>query len=446
MIVTKKALSRRTVLRGAGVALALPLLDAMVPALSAISKTAAKPTLRLGFVYVPNGVHLKTWIPQTVGRNIDLPATLKPLEGVRDHLVVVSGLANVSADIGEKGGGPHTRAHAVWLCGVPPKLTEGADLRAGTTIDQYAAEVLGRDTALRSLEMALEPNFMVGNCDNGYSCTYINTFSWRTPTSPNPMETNPRLVFERLFGYAGDGDARAGELRKDRSILDWVARDVARVNRTLGPGDRRVFDEYLDAVREVEQRIQRAERQAIDSELPTVEQPRGIPDDFDEHARLMFELNFLAYRADITRVVSFQLAREQSGRSYPAIGVPEGHHDISHAGSDPGMQVKNTKINTYHMSLFAGLVERMRTTQDGDGTLLDHAMLLYGGGMGDGSVHSPHALPVALVGGGCGQLEGGRHLQAVHDTPMMNLGLSLLDKAGVTLERIGDSTGRLSEL
>ena len=445
MIITKMALPRRTVLRGMLGTLALPFLDAMAPALTAEAKTAAQ-AMRLGFVYVPNGVQLKYFIPTTDGMGFEMPPIVKPLEAFRDQLVVVSGLANKSAEVGEKGGGPHTRAHAVWLCGVAPKLTEGPDIQAGTTIDQHAAAVLGQDTILRSLELALEPNYMVGNCDNGYSCTYVNTFSWRTPTTPMPMENNPRVVFERLFGYGGSGDARAVQLRKDRSILDWVAQDAARLQHTLGPADRTVFGDYLDSVREVERRVQRAEQQAGSGSLPEIEQPTGIPDSFEEHAKLMFDLMVLAYRADITRVVNLQVAREQSGRSYASIGVPEGHHDISHAGANVEKQLKNVKINTYHVSLFAYLLEQMRSIPDGNGTLLDHVMLLYGAGMGDGSIHSPHALPVVLAGGGCGQLSGGRHLRCATDTPMMNLGLSLLDKVGVELPRLGDSTGRLTGL
>ena len=446
MIVTKMALPRRTVLRGIFGTLALPFLDAMVPALTAEAKTAAQGTPRLGFIYVPNGVQLKYFIPATDGMGFEMPPIIKPLEAHRDDVVIVTGLANTAAEVGEKGGGPHTRAHSVWLCGVPPKLTEGPDIQAGTTIDQHAAAVLGRDTVLRSLELALEPNYMVGNCDNGYSCTYVNTFSWRTPTTPLPMENNPRLVFERLFGYGGSGDVRAAQLRKDRSILDWVAQDAARLQRTLGPTDRTVFADYLDSVREVEQRIQRAERQADSGALPAIEQPTGIPDSFEDHAELMFDLMVLAYRADITRVVNFQVAREQSGRSYPSIGVPEGHHDVSHAGANVTKQQKNVKINTYHMSLFAQLLQRMRSIPDGNGTLLDHVMLLYAAGMGDGSIHSAHALPVVLASGGGEQLKGGRHLQCATDTPMMNLGLSLLDKVGVELDRVGDSTGRLADL
>jgi len=445
MFITKKSISRRTALRGMGVTLALPLLDAMTPAFKAQSKGAAAALPRMGFFYTPNGVTLSHYLPKTTGADFEITPILKPLESVRDQMVIVTGLANSQADPLDLGSGPHTRCQAVWLNGCRTKRTEGADVRAGTTIDQLAAQELGKETPLVSLELALEPNFTVGNCEGGYSCTYINTFSWRTPTMPLPMETNPHAVFERLFGDGGNAAARRAQMRKYQSILDSVRDDIARLEGKLGPQDRTVVGEYLEAVRDVERRIQKIERSALNSPLE-FEKPLGIPDSFDEHAKLMFDLTFLAYQADITRMVSFQIAREMSTRSYPELGVPEAHHDISHHGDTPEKMAKNTKINTYHMALFAQLVEKMRNTRDGDGSLLDHSMLMWGSSMGDGSRHVPRELPTVLVGNGYGRLKTGRHIRAAVDTPMMNFGLSLLDKIGVELESVGDSTGRLADL
>jgi hypothetical protein len=438
MIVTKLSLPRRTFLRGLGASLGLPLLEAMVPAFTAVARTAAKGVPRLAFFYVPNGIQLVNFHPKTEGRNFDVTPILGPLAAYRDRMVVVSGLANSTADPLDVGSGSHARASAVWLNGVRPKRTEGADFQAGTTIDQFAARVLGRETPLSSLQLALEPSFVVGNCEGGYSCAYVNTMSWQTPTMPLPMETNPHAVFERLFGDGSGGRARLEQMRKDRSILDAVREDMVRLQRVLGPRDRTTVTEYLDSVRDVEQRLQKTAQRTDPASEAALDAPLGIPDSFDEHARLLLDLQFLAYQADITRVVTFQIARELSVRSYPDIGVAEAHHDVSHH-----RMVKNTKINTYHMSLFAHLVEKMQATPDGDGTLLDHAMLLYGSGMGDGDLHRHHDLPLVLVGGGCGRLEGGRHMKYPIDTPMMNLGLSMLDKVDVEIDRIGDSTGRL---
>lgn len=446
MMITKMALSRRTVLRGVGATLALPLLEAMVPALTAMAKTAAKAPMRLGFAYIPNGVQLINFLPKTVGTGFEITPILTPLAPFRDQLTVVSGLSNVKAEMLDEGGGAHARPAGSWLNGTRLKRTTGdAEVRAATTVDQYAANVLGKDTPLRSLELALEPSFVVGNCETGYSCAYINTTSWRTPTTPLPMETNPRVVFERLFGDAPTRATRLAQMQRDRSILDSVTEETSRLQRTLGPGDRRRVTDYLDAIRDVERRLQMT-GERVETTVDAPPAPLGIPESFREHAELMFDLQFLAYQADITRVVSFQIARELSTRSYPEIGVVEAHHEMSHHGNEPAKMEKNTRINTYHFQLFAHLVERMRSTPDGDGSLLDHAILLAGAGMGDGNEHSPHNLPVVLVGGGCGQLQGGRHLKYPLDTPMMNLGLSVLDKVGVELESIGDSTGRITDI
>jgi hypothetical protein len=445
MMIMKRALPRRTFLRGVGCAVALPFLDAMVPALSPTAKAASKAVPRLGFFYVPNGVETTAWHPKAVGTNFEFPPILRPLEPYRDRVVVVSGLSNLAAEQFGIGAGPHTRSHAAWLSGVRAKRTEGADIECGTTIDQLAAMKLGEETALPSLELTLESGFEHGNCDNGYACAYINSTSWRTATTPLPMEENPRAVFERLFGDGGSAAARLAQMKADRSILNIVTKDMARLRQTLGPTDRTVLNEYLDTVRDVERRIQKAEQHSATSPIPAVQQPFGVPDTYEDYIKLMFDLQFLAYQADITRVVTFQIGREQSARSYPQIGVSYAHHALTHSHV-PEQPVLQEKINTYHVSLFAHLVDRMRTTPDGDGTLLDHAMLLYGSGMSIGDIHSPHDLPLVLVGGGCGQLKGGRHLQYAVDTPMMNLGLSLLDKVGVNVEKLGDSTGVLADL
>ncbi len=446
MFIQKLSLPRRTFLRGIGATLALPLLDAMVPALSALNRTAASPPTRLGFVSVPNGLILKEFLPTTEGKGFDLPRILAPLTPYREQLTIVSGLANAAGDAMDASSGPHSRGSGSWLSGMRPRRTEGADIQAGTTIDQHAAQALGQETPLPSLELALEPNFMTGNCEGGYSCAYINTLSWRTPTLPLPMETNPRVVFERLFGEPGDQAARQTQLDIDRSILDSVTDDLARLEKRLAPIDRRTVNEYLDAVRDVEHRIQQTERRLTEEPELEMDAPLGIPPVFEDHAKLMFDLMFLAYQADITRVVTFQIARELSHRAYTELGVSEAHHDISHHGNRAEAMEKNTRINEFHMGLFAHLVERMHKTPDGDGTLLDHVIVLYGASFGDGNLHVPHNLPVALLGSGGAQLEPGRPVRATFDTPFMNLALSLLDKVGVEVGSIGDSTGRLADI
>jgi len=448
MIVSKKALSRRTALRGMGAMVALPFLDSMVPALTPLAGTAAAPAIpRLGFVYAPNGMFLPNFHPAGEGgRDYLMTPILEPLEAYRDQMVVVTGLSNRGIVSPNEGGGVHTRAHGGWLSGVLPKRTEGADIEAGKTVDQYAADVLGAETSLRSLELTTESNFTVGNCENGYSCTYQNSTSWRSPTTPLPHERDPRAVFQRLFGDGGSVDARLAQMQADRSILDSVTESINQLQRRLGPSDRMAVEEYLDAVREIERRIQRAEQNSASTPLPSIGQPAGVPDEYEEHVELMFEMLVLAYQADVTRVSCFQMARELSGRTYPNIGVPEAHHSVSHHQLQPHNIEQYTKINTHHVSLFSKLIERMHNTPDGDGTLLEHSIMLYGTGMGDGDHHTPYNLPVILAGGGCGTLEGGRHMKYEMDTPFMNLGLTLLDKVGVNLDRISDSTGRLSEL
>ncbi len=446
MIIKKLSLPRRTFLRGAGAAVALPLLDAMVPALSAVTRTAASPVRRLGFVYIPNGAVMQQWTPAEVGSGFELSPILQPLAPYRDQLTVVSGLAHGQAEPLGDGNGEHSRASSTWLNGVHPKQTEGADVRAGITADQLAARHLGRDTPLPSLELAIDLDGLVGNCENGYSCVYLNTVAWRSPTTPLPMENNPRVVFERLFGDGGTTEQRVAEMRRDRSILDSVTDDLATLEHRIGAGDRSRLDQYLDAIRALERRIQLAEVQSADAELPALARPVGIPETFEGHVKLMFDLISLAYQADLTRVFTFMLGRELGGRTYPHLGVPDPHHGLSHHRSDPEKLDKLTRINTYHMGLFTHLLESLGSAPDGDGTVLDHSMVLYGGGLGDSNDHAHFDLPELVVGGGSGRLKGGRHLQYPKDTPMNNLLVSMLDKAGLPADQFGDSTGRLKEL
>ena len=445
--ITKKALPRRTVLRGMGTMVALPFLGAMAPAMKALANTAANPTPRLGFFYAPNGMFLPNFHPEgNDGKNYTMTPILSPLKSYRENMVVISGLSNSALVSPNEGGGVHTRAHGGWLSGVLPKRTEGADIEAGKTIDQYAADVLGQETSLRSLQLTTDSNFTVGNCENGYSCTYQNSTSWSSPTTPLPHERDPRVLFQRLFGDGGSVEARIAQMKTDRSILDSVSDSISNLEKDLGHGDKVVVDEYLTAVREIERRIQRAEQNNASRPLPSVEQPDGVPDTFEEHIDTLFEMLALAYQADVTRVSVMQMARELSGRAYPDIGVPEGHHTVSHHQLNPHNIQQYTRINTHHVSLFKKFVDRLANTQDGDGTLRDHSILLYGTGMGDGDHHTPYNLPVVLIGGGRGTLEGGRHLSYPMHTPFMNLGLSLLDKVGVEVASISDSTGRLSDL
>ena len=449
MIIKKLSLPRRTFLRGLGAAVALPLLDAMVPALpgsSRVARAAGVPVSRLGFVYIPNGAVMQQWTPDESGVGFELSPILRPLEPYRDQLTVVSGLAHGQAEPLGDGNGEHSRASATWLNGVHPKQTEGADVRAGVTADQLAAEALGSDTPLPSLELAIDLDGLVGNCEHGYSCVYLNTVAWRSATTPLPMENNPRVVFERLFGDGGTTEQRVAEMRRDRSILDSVTDDLASLEREIGAGDRARLDQYLDAIRALERRIQLAEAQSADAERPELARPVGIPGTYEEHVKLMFDLVALAYQADITRVFTFMLGRELGGRTYPHLGVPDPHHGLSHHRNDPEKLDKLARINTYHMGLFPHFLENLTDTPDGDGSLLDHSMVLYGGGLGDSNDHAHFDLPELVVGGGAGRLAGNRHLRYPKDTPMTNLLVSILEKAGLRTETLGDSTGQSGEL
>jgi hypothetical protein len=442
MIIRRLSIPRRTVLRGLGAALALPFLDAMVPALAAVTKTAVGRVKRLGFVYFPHGSLTarqgteNTWTPHGENGALELSPILQPLAPFQNGLIVPTNLGHNEAE--DLNNGDHSRAGAVFLSAARAKKTEGSDVLLGTTVDQIAAGKLGQDTRLPSLELALDYDYLVGNCDGGYSCTYVNCLSWSSPTTPLPAEANPRLVFERMFGEGGTRAEVAARNRTNRSILDWVLDEIKLLQRSVGSADRVKVGEYLDTVREVERRIQLAEHQTETS--VALERPVGIPENWEEHAKLMFDLQLLAFQADITRVFTFQIARELNTRSYPQVGVTEAHHALSHHQGDPKKLADLAKVNTYHVGLFAYFLSKLAATPDGDGSLLDHSILLYGSGMGDGNLHDHQNLPLVLAGGGLGSLKGGHHIKFPEATPMANLLLGLLDRIGVPMERFGDST------
>ena len=436
MMITRKAIPRRTVLRGLGASVALPLLDGMVPAFAAIRRTAAAPIRRFGVVYVPNGMMMPHWTPATEGAGFEYPTIMQPIEPFRSHVQVLSGMRGVESE------GPHARSSTRFLTGVPSKPDDGSNLLAAVSADQLAGRVLGRETQLATLELAIDGRDFAGSCDDGFSCAYTNTIAWANQTTPLPMENNPRVVFERLFGDTGSTDpaVRRKRLQKDASLLDSVTERAGELSRELGASDRAKLGQYLDAVRDVERRIQMAEAQS-GRELPVVDQPAGIPSTFGEHASLLFELQALAWETDLTRVTTFMLGREITGRTYAEIGVPDAHHPISHHQKDPAKLAKLTKINQYHVQLFAQFLERLAATPDGEGTLLDHAMIVYGAGMADSNTHGSENLPILLAGGGAGT--GGHHVRYPSDTPLANLHLSLLDRLGVPVASLGHATGTL---
>ena len=445
MFVTKMALSRRTFLRGMGTAVALPLLDAMGPALTAAADTA-RPVRRLGVVYHPNGVIYQNWVPKGAGRDFELSPILSPLEPYRDKLLVVTGLSSHQAEALGDGGGDHSRASGSYLTGVHVKKSDSV-VENSISMDQIAANVFKNETQLSSLQLTVDDNSLVGSCDVGYSCAYSSTLSWLTPTLPLMAENNPRVVFERLFGSSDSTDprVRASRLRQDRSILDSVTARVRQLQQQLGPADNRKVNDYLESLRDVERRIQKAEEQSA-KHGPDVIQPAGVPDGFEPHVQLLYDLQLLAYQSDLTRVITFMYGREQTDRPYPQIGVPDAHHLLTHHQNDPAKMEKCTTIQKYHVSLFAKYLEKLRATPDGDGTLLDHMILLYGGGISNSDRHTHGPLPTLLLGGGAGTLKGGRHLVYPEDTPLTNLQLTLLDKMGVPSEKLGDSTGQFKEL
>jgi hypothetical protein len=435
------------VLRGIGATVALPLLDSMIPALTPLRLTAAQPVRRLGAVYVPNGMNMWKWTPATEGAAFELTPILEPLRPYRDQLLVLSGLANNEADSRpEEGNGDHGRALAAFLSGAHGKKTLGPDVQAGVTMDQLLAAEFGKKTQLASLELALDANKMIGACEVGLACAYSGTMAWRSPTLPLPMEADPRAVFERLFGASGSTDAksRVARIRTQRSLLDSVRGDLTSLQKQLGAGDLTKLDEYIESIRDIERRIQKAEEQS-NRELPLVNQPAGTPPVFEDYATLMFDLLALAYQVDLTRVATFLMGREQSGRTYPEIGVPDPHHPLSHHGNRPGEVERLAKLNTFHISLFAKLLKKLRSTPDGDGTLLDHTVLIYGAGMSNSDLHLHQDLPIVVLGGGA-QLKGGRHLRFANRTPMANLHVTLLDRLGVPVDRLGDSNGKLNLL
>jgi hypothetical protein len=439
--VTRKHLDRRTLLRGFGAGIALPWLDAMRPAFAATTEAP----LRLAFAYVPNGIVPDAWVPKGEGRDFELSRVLKPLEPWREQLLVLSGLAHKNGNALGDGPGDHARAGASYLTGYHPRKTAGADIQNGVSVDQLAARAIGERTRLASLELGCEESRTVGNCDSGYSCAYTNSISWRSATTPNPPETNPRMAFERLYG-ADDGPqdeaSRARRARERRSVLDLVRERSERLAQELGPSDRRKLDEYLTGVRDIERQIQRAETDTRVIE-PPFEKPDGIPAEFADYAKLMFDLQAAAFQADITRLSTFMMGREGSLQSYPEIGVPDSHHPLTHHRGLPELVERVTKINEFHVGLFAHFVGRLASVQEGDGTLLDRVVVVYGSGLADGDKHTHEELPVAIVGGRR-VVGGGRHLLAPKETPMTNLYLTLLDQLGVPAESLGDSTGRLS--
>jgi Protein of unknown function (DUF1552) len=441
-------ISRRTVLKGVGAALALPWLEAMRPAAGLAGPAAGKFPLRLAFLYVPNGVHMPDWTPATVGAGFQLPTILQPLQAVKDDLLVLSGLTLDKARAHGDGGGDHARAMAAFLTGRHPRKTNGADLRAGISVDQVAAERVGRTTRFPSLEIGCEGGKSAGACDHGYSCAYQTNLSWRGESTPLAKEIDPRLVFERLFGARLPGDRDAGRARRERenrSLLDFVAEDAGRLRPRLGAGDRRKLDEYLTGVREIEQRLARTEP-VVEVGQTKYPRPVGVPGDFREHVRLMNDLLVLAFQADLTRVVTFVFGNDGSNRSYREAGVPEGHHDLSHHGNDRAKQAKVRAINTLHIEQLAYLLQKLKSIPEADGTLLDHCLVVYGSGISDGNAHNHEDLPILLAGKGNGTLKTGRHVRYPKETPLTNLYLSLLDRVGAPVDAFGDSTGRLTSL
>ena len=449
MIVTKTVIPRRTVLRGVGTALALPLLDGMVPALTALTRTAAAPTKRLGVVAVPNGAPVEYWQPKTAGADFEWTPSLKALAPVRDRVLVMTNLDSVGAEPGR--GTTHSQAASAFLTGARPRRTAGAALELGISMDQVAAnaEGIGRETQLPSLELSLEGGdtvYGVSTCDGGFSCAYLNN-SWANRTTPMPRETNPRIVFERLFGDVGStsAEARRRRIEQQRSILDAVKGKVGHLESGLAPYDRRKLDEYLEAVRGIERRIQLAEQQA-DRELPAVESPAGIPLSYEEHARLMFDLMILAYQTDMTRVISFMVGREESGVTYPQIGVTEPHHPLSHHRDNPEKIEKLARINAYHMQFFSDFLVKMQSTPDGDGTLLDNVMVMYGSALRNSNRHTTQNLPILVAGGGGGEIKGGRHIVCPEGTPLTDLQYTMLAKLGVPVDGFSGTNGEIREL
>jgi Protein of unknown function (DUF1552) len=441
-MITGKHLSRRTLLRGLGVSIALPMLDSMIPAFAGPTKNP----LRMMIHYVPNGIVMKDFTPTVAGAAFDLPRLLQPMAANRDKMLLISGLMQRNGDANGDGPGDHARAAATYLTGVHAKKTQGADIYVGVSMDQVAAQKVGNATRFPSLELTCEDGRMVGGCDSGYSCAYSNSISWRSATTPNPPELNPRAAFERLFGTSDeDPETRKKNRRYDRSILDGAMEDTKKLERDLGPSDRRKIDEYMSSVREIEARIQKTESDNKEI-VPAMDKPVAAPADLSDHARLMYDLMRVAFQTDMTRIATFMLTREGSSRTYREIDLPEAHHPLTHHRGDPEMIEKVYRINRYHMELFSEFIAKMANTPDGDGSLLDHSMIVYGAGLADGNRHEHVNLPVMILGGGCGTIKTGRHLRLEAKTPINNLYVSMLDRMGVPGETLGDSTGPLREL
>ncbi|HZN33820.1 MAG TPA: DUF1552 domain-containing protein [Pirellulaceae bacterium] len=443
MIITRRALPRRTLLKGIGAALSLPLLDAMIPALTAEAKTPAEPTRlkRIGYIYMPMGCDMSRWMPPGEERLDELSPTLSPLAPVKEHVTAITNMELQNAYPGT-----HATSNAAFLSAARAKWTESTDYYLGTTADQVAAQRIGHQTQLPSLEMSMDLLTTVGNCDNGFACVYQNNLSWSSPTTPLPAEAHPRIVFERLFGDGGTPAERRAALKQRASLLDSVTEEIARLQNQLGSADRAKVAQYLDSVREVERRIQKAETGAKDNPLPDLDRPVGVPAAYADHARLMFDLQVLALQGDVTRVITFQLARETSNRTYPEIGVSDAHHPLTHHGNDPEKIAKVALINRFHVSLFADFLQKLKATPEAGGTLLEHSLYLYGSGMGNPNVHDHTNLPILVAGGAAGGMRGGRHIKFDRPTPLANLHLTLLNKVGVRLDAFADSKGQIEGL
>jgi hypothetical protein len=439
--ITKKAVARRTFLKGMGASFALPLLDAMIPAATAASRTLATPVRRLGYVFMPMGCDQSRWTPRSEGTLDKLSPILDSLAPVKDQTAIFTNMQLKPAYPGS-----HATSNSSFLSAAKAKVTESSDYYLGTTADQLAAQQIGQQTQLPSLELAMDLLQVVGQCDNGYACVYQNNLSWSSPTTPLPAEAHPRIVFESLFGEGGTPEERQTALRKRASLLDSIIDDMKRLKRGLGANDRSRVSDYLDSIREVERRIQKAETDTKDKPMPDLDRPMGVPAAYADHARLMFDLQLLAYQGDITRVTTFQIARETSNRSYPEIGISDPHHPLSHHGDNPEKIEKMSKINAFHVSLFAEYLERLKNTPEGNGSLLDNVLLLYGSGIGNPNVHNHSNLPIIVAGGAAGGMKGNRHIRYKEPKPLANLHLSLLDKVGVKVDQFGDSTGKIDGL
>ena len=444
-----KSLPRRTFLRGLGTAVALPMLDAMLPSSVLAAAAAKKAPLRMAFFFVPNGMHMPAFRPEAVGSNWQLPATLEPLKNVKEHLTVFQGLSQHNGFALGDGPGDHARSVATFLTGVHPKKTDGADIHAGISVDQVAAQFVGRNTRFPSLELGCEKGAQAGNCDSGYSCAYSSNIAWRASNQPMAKEVDPRMVFERLFGGGGENEYGESRAKRDlyrKSILDFVMDDASRLKNQLGVRDQRKLDEYFTGIREIEQRITMAEKQGAELNLAGVKKPEGIPQDYAEYIRLLGDMMILAFQTDTTRICTFMIANDGSNRPYRMIDIPEGHHDLSHHQGDAAKQEKLAKINKFHMTQFAYILERMKAIQEPNGTMLDNSMIVYGAGLSDGNRHNHDDLPVLLAGKGGGTIKGNRSIKFEEETPMNNLFLSMLDRMQVPCEKLGDSSGRLKEL